>query len=384
MNPIVSKVLNYTLVAVLALATLGAFFPQLPMTGAIGAIILNWFGPWVALLSLFATVKAFIQWRRSRARFALTLAMVAALALVGSAKIVGTQWRTVAANGIQIDMLRALYPGPVSHRSGKPEVASYTQFQGEDIPIEIIRPAAGSSVPAPVFVYVHGGGFVGGVYWQRNHDLRWFADQGFVVVSVEYTLSNKSRHLWNLTEDQIGCALVWVNANIAQYGGDPSRVALFGDSAGGNLVINVANRARNGTLRPVCAGAVPNISAVIANYPVVDLRMKSNTGGKLVSAYIGGSPDEFPDRYAAAATATHLSDRSPPLLLLFGQADQLLPPGPTYFFAQQVKAAGIPVELIDLPYAGHEFEFMAGSIPNQLFRQATMRFLTRNGISARN
>lgn len=374
--------LKILLVLFLALATLATYVPAIPIVGIFGSTALNWFGPWIVILSAIATVMGIQRWRRELKAPSLVMAVLAAGAMVGSAVVVAVQWSTARSNGIAIDPLRALYVGPVRHCSGRPEVRTYTRFEGEPLPIQVIRAPSDSAPPTPVLVYVHGGAWVGGVYWMRNHDLRWFADRGITVVSIEYTLSTRSRHMWNVAENQVGCGLARVRANIARYGGDPSRVALIGESAGGNLVINAGYRARNGTLKSSCAGALPPVAAVIANYPAVDLRSlyRPTPGVPTAPFYVGGSPAQFPERYTAISAETHVSRTSPPTLLILGGSDQLVATGPTYRFAAHARSLGVPIDLIDMPYGGHAFDFNAGSIPNQLFREATIRFMTRYGV----
>ena len=100
--------------------------------------------------------------------------------------------------------------------------------------------------------------------------MRWFADHGWLTVSVGYTLSSDDRHLWDVTHGQIGCALAWVVENVREYGGDSNRLSMTGDSAGGNLAINTAYMANEGTLRSSCGGRTPTVGAVSTIYPAVD------------------------------------------------------------------------------------------------------------------
>ncbi|MDT4998818.1 MAG: hypothetical protein QOK12_923, partial [Mycobacterium sp.] len=146
---------------------------------------------------------------------------------------------------------------------------SYATFGGEPLRLSIYRPKDADS--APVLVFIHGGGFVAGSRDVHGPDFRWFADRGWLTISIDYPLSSADQHLWDVVQGQIGCALAWVTTNAPMYGGDPTRVSLSGDSAGGNLAINTAYMAANGTLASSCGGPRPVISAVSALYPVVDV-----------------------------------------------------------------------------------------------------------------
>ena len=377
------------LVAILALSAFGACFPGLPYLAG-GQLILEWFGSWVAILSILAATLTIRRWRGDRRTRHLVLAAIATLTAIGTLIVVVSQLSAALASGSRINLARSLYVGPMPHSSATPQIQTYAHEGGVGLPLAIYRPAPDpSGRPAPVLIYVHGGGWISGRYGVRDADLRWFADHGVVAVSVEYTLSNANRHMWAQTQGQIGCAMAWVGANIGRYGGDPTRVAMTGESAGGNLVLNASYMANQGTLRPTCGGSLPHVSTVIALYPVIDVaefyrietRSLSTTSRDMTTAYTGGTPRQFPDRYAYVSPAAHISPSAPATVLIVGANDTLVPPGPAYPFARAVRDAGVDVELISLPFAGHAFDILSGSITNQLVRNATLRAMSAQGMT---
>jgi acetyl esterase/lipase len=179
-----------------------------------------------------------------------------------------------------------------------------------------------------------------------------------------------------------------VNANATRYGGDVSRLALWGESAGGNLVLNLSYRANQGTLAPSCAGTLPRVDATIALYPVVDparmYRPVDSTlgvfGRMMGDNYTGGSPEKFPDRYKAIASSTHINAKAPATLLIIPQADHLVDPHAAYDFEKKTRVAGVKTRLIRMPYAEHSFDLRNGSIGNQLVRRSMLKFLKKNGL----
>lgn len=98
--------------------------------------------------------------------------------------------------------------------------------------------AAPAGSPRPVLLFVHGGGFVGGSkagngYYPQNVTA-WAARNGFVGVNIDYRLAPAAP--WPAGRDDVAAAIAWVRANIAQYGGDPQHVVLWGHSAGASHV----------------------------------------------------------------------------------------------------------------------------------------------------
>jgi acetyl esterase/lipase len=240
---------------------------------------------------------------------------------------------------------------------------------------------------APILIDVHGGGWIMGTMLDHDSELRWFADQGWLVFSPNYTLSTSALHKWDSTTNQIGCAMSWVAANGAKFGGDAALVSMFGDSAGGNLAINAAFKANHGTLRSDCGGSIPRVRSVIATYPVVDpagfydnkVPLMARAARMMAGEYTGGPPRQFPERYATISSTAALSPDAPPTLIFVGESDHLVPPEPTYQFVNRAKDSGIEVHLIRVPYGDHGFDAAAGSIGNQIVRGATLNFLRAHG-----
>jgi acetyl esterase len=255
-----------------------------------------------------------------------------------------------------------------------------------DQPLHLIVYKPAGTMPhqtAPVLLYIHGGGFSFGDRFEGGTNLRWFADRGSLVLSIDYTLSSADRHLWDTSTSQVGCAMAWTAANAARFGGDPSRLSLMGSSAGGNLAINAAYLANAGRLESSCGGTVPRVAAVIALYPPVDLAAAgesrepgiSDAARTFNSNYLGGSAEQYPDRYRFVASATHINAAAPPTLLIFGENDHLVPPSATDRFAEQAQRSGIKIEAIRFPYGDHAFNLNQYGIGNQFYLAMAQQFL---------
>ena len=126
-----------------------------------------------------------------------------------------------------------------------PALGGNPRPQSEDcLYLNVWTPAGAARASLPVMVWIHGGGFVAGAGFQNLYDGTNFARDGVVLVSINYRLNAMGffshpalRGGGNFgLMDEIA-ALQWVKKNIAAFGGDPHRVTLFGESAGGDSVL---------------------------------------------------------------------------------------------------------------------------------------------------
>ena len=253
-------------------------------------------GPHFIILALTALLLAAIGWLRGP-RFLGRIALaLSTLSLIGAAYIVGSIIAAVAAAGGSINPITGLFLRPIDEPPPD-RVEHVTDVDGEALNAAIYMPP-GQPVNAPVFVYTHGGGFMIGSSTETAADLRWFADRGFVVFSLEYRLFTAGNPTWDKAPADVACGLAWVHANAARFGGDAQRIVLLGDSAGGNLAINLAYSTALGEVQSSC-GPVPVPKAAVVQYPVVDPLATYERGypvpgfepRMLMHGYIGGTPE---------------------------------------------------------------------------------------------
>lgn len=211
-----------------------------------------------------------------------------------------------------------------------------------DLPVRIYIPDA--PAPRPVMAFFHGGGFV--ICSVDTHDglARRLANAtGAVVVSVDYRLAPEDH--CPAAADDCYAATVWTHEYAAELGGDPARLVIAGDSAGGNLAAVVAQMARDRGGPPI------TLQALI--YPVIDAACDSpsyteNAEGYFLDAagmrwfwdhYLG--PDG--DGAHPHASPIRASDFTglPPAVVVTAEYDPLRDEGEAY--AEALAAAGIAV-----------------------------------------
>lgn len=140
-------------------------------------------------------------------------------------------------------------------------VASVTDTEVDGIRVRVYRPATdGPRGPLPVFVFAHGGGFVFCDLDSHDGLCRSFANSiPAVVVSVDYRLAPE--HPWPAAAEDVYTVTQWAAAHAAELGGDPAKLVVGGDSAGGNLSAVTALMTRD-------RGGAP-LAAQILLYPVL-------------------------------------------------------------------------------------------------------------------
>lgn len=377
-------------ILLVAILTAGLVVP-LPYVD-IAAALLSGLFVYFLPATLVLAILALLVWRARRSGWRLALLLAAAASVVGWAAVAVQSVAFASREGVRLDWGQ-LFTGFSVPNRGPDETLVYTRNGGKDVTLSIWKPKR-TAAGAPVLVMTHGGGFAGGsVTEQILPYARWLANEGYLVIGANYTLSDKKVHAWNIAEGQIACALAWANEHAANYGGDVSRLGMYGESAGGNLVINSSYKIAAGKLGSPCGGSLPRVRAVSAIYPVVGIiesydndHMLGKIGRQFDEQYLGGTPQQFPERYAAVQSANSVSAAAPPTLMVYGAVDHLVPPGGTRRFTAAARKAGVTVRAIEVPHGEHGYDLVSGGVGAQVWRNTTLdwfgKYLKADGIAA--
>jgi acetyl esterase len=232
---------------------------------------------------------------------------------------------------------------------------------GGAIPVRIYVPFGKG--PFPVLIYFHGGGWVIGDLESSDGLCRILTNAaGCIVVSVDYRLAPE--HPFPAAADDAYHATLWAATNASSFGGDPSRIALCGDSAGGNLAAVVAQMARD--------RGKPAICFQLLIYPVTDAACDTPSYSENAEGYFltrdamqwfwNHYVQRDADRnhpYASPLRASNLAGL-PAALVITAEFDPLRDEGERY--AERMRAAGIPVQLIRYDGMIHGFFTMSAMI----------------------
>jgi len=196
----------------------------------------------------------------------------------------------------------------------------------------------------PVVAYFHGGGWVMGSIDSFDCVCRALANaSGALLISVGYRLAPEHRYPAAVRDAE--AALAWIAEYASELGGDPSRLAVVGDSAGANLGTVAVRRARDTGGPKVC------FQALI--YPVADQHRSDEDPAMrwMWESYLGEDPSEdaSPDVAPAGADLTGL----PPTLVLCAEGDPLRADGEAY--AEALAAAGVEAECLVVDGTVHGF-----------------------------
>jgi acetyl esterase len=233
---------------------------------------------------------------------------------------------------------------------------------GTALPIRVYQPLGASGDPLPVVVNFHGGGWVFGDPRQSEWLCSSVAAQaGVVVVSVDYRLAPE--HPFPAAAEDCYASTVWVSEHAAELGVDPARLAVMGDSAGGNLSAVVCLMARD-------RGA-PAIALQVLIYPSVELIEAFPSEDENAHAPVLGKADltafsamyrganDGTDPYGSPLRGEHHD--LPPALIQTAQHDPLRDQGPAY--ANALREAGVDVRLTNYVDAVHGYMSLPGVVP---------------------
>ncbi|MGJ9457851.1 alpha/beta hydrolase [Oceanobacillus sp. CF4.6] len=264
------------------------------------------------------------------------------LDLINSAEGKGISEMTVEENRAG---LQAFYGGLVGEKQEvkKVENINIPTHDGEKMGVRIYTPEGEGTFP--VLVFYHGGGFVLGDLEVIDPIMRWITNEtSTMVVSLDYRLAPEYKFPIPVEDCYTGTK--WVAENIQKYNGDPKRIAVGGDSAGGNLaaVVPLMAKDRGG----------PEISLQILLYPVTDYDtttdsyIQNGKGNYLETPAMHwfndnylNNEDDKENPYAAPLKAKDLSGL-PPALVFTAEHDVLRDEGEEY--VNRLRKAGVPVE----------------------------------------
>lgn len=281
--------------------------------------------------------------------------------------------------------MNPVFPAPAGTAKGQPfslprmwfgskaaevdvQTLDFAEHEGAPLRMDFY-PAQGRN-PAPCVVVLHGGGWENGnrkeFEWMNHH----LARLGYAVAAMEYRLA--PRWTWPAQHQDLLAALGFLRSRAEELGVDAQRFVLLGRSAGGQIAESLA-----------ASGERPEVVGCIAFYAPADMRFAFQhakrddilDSGKLLRQYLGGTPDEVPQRYDDASGYLVANPRSAPALLLHGNSDELVWVQQSQRYADRLRKQEVRNVFLRLPWATHAFDHNPRGPGGQIAAWAVERFL---------
>ncbi len=205
--------------------------------------------------------------------------------------------------------------------------------------------------PHPGVIYVHGGGWTRGSKepGPRRFLMPHASGAGYVIFSIEYRLAPE--HQYPAAVDDVRTAIRFVQANAIRFRVDATRLAIAGASAGGHLVSLVGTTPCDGPAGREPAGC--GVRAVMDFFGPADLRGWRDVPP--IRAFLGPRLDSEDARrlLTEASPITHVSRDDPPVLILHGDRDPVVPYAQSAAFERALREAGASVRLVTVPGGDH-------------------------------
>ncbi len=239
--------------------------------------------------------------------------------------------------------------GPI-HRSLDLSVDGRRSVKGD-----VVQPCGKG--PHPAMVFIHGGGWVMGDLDTHHQLVLRFAEQGFVVVAMDYGLAPEQPFPAGY-EDAV-TAVRWTLDNVARFDGDPERLVLVGDSAGANIAAGMAVSERD---LPIRALGLAYGVYDLEHMPTAPHVHANDFLSNLHQAYVGA--ENLHLLKDPRVSPIHAAERLPPAIVMVGSTDPLATEAAA--LAERLRQADIPhqhVVVADYPHAFLHLETMPETLP---------------------
>ncbi|WP_246150358.1 alpha/beta hydrolase [Agromyces intestinalis] len=246
-------------------------------------------------------------------------------------------------------------PEATAPPAGRQRDLVYWEGDGGPLRLDACLPERDGDDAVPAVVLIHGGGFVSGGKSALGGLCDELAVEGYAAFTIDYRLA--PAFVFPSQVDDVRAAVDWLREpeQVAQFGIDPARVGLVGSSAGAILAQWVGtagegDRTTGGRVAAVASLSGPSVFTEQA----LTLGTPTRDGAAMVLAYLNctpTTPDACPQA-AAASPITAIDATDPPFLLVNSTAE-IVPIEQARAMRDALTAAGVPVQLVEVPGARH-------------------------------
>ncbi len=232
----------------------------------------------------------------------------------------------------------------------------YKNINGKSLQLDIYQPK-GLTKPAPLLVFIHGGGWRGGDRADYLVYLTHFASLGYVTATVSYRFLKVAPY--PACVEDILDAVNFFYQNGEKYNYDPDRICLIGGSAGSHLAMLAAYgwKKQGAASDTTTQNANKHkIKAVVEIYGPTDFTTEYARNHPTITGFIAHSYQEAPQLYVEASPITYVSKDSPPTLILHGTRDMLVPLSQAVLLKDKFDKLGVPYVYCPVPGWPHTMD----------------------------
>ena len=245
----------------------------------------------------------------------------------------------------------------------------YDVVDGQNLTLDLYRPTFGVE-SRPVVIVIHGGGWTDGTKREFPQLSRYLAARGYIVANVDYRLAPRWRFPAPL--DDLASAIRYIKDLETTHAVDPTRIALLGRSAGGQIALLGAYTSTDPSIRGVVSMQGP--AAMRWSYLNPAKERVFDTKAALEN-YLGGSPTTHGTQYDAAEPARFVTPDSPPTLILQGLRDEHVPMFHADLVSAKLIEQGVPHMVLRMPWATHGCDYVFSGPCGQISTFAIEQFL---------
>ena len=236
---------------------------------------------------------------------------------------------------------------------------TYMTATGYDAKLDVYR-RRDTTAAQPTLVFYHGGGWVTGTKEASFMSILPWLEMGWTVVNVEYRMARVAPA--PAAVEDVTCALRFVVERAEDYGIDPTRIVVSGESAGGHLALAVGMIPESAGFTRACAGgryraietAVPKVAAIINWYGITDVvEMLAGANGRSYAVQWLGALANRDEVARSVSPLTYVRSGLPPILSIQGDADPIVPYSQNVRLHDALTKAGVTNELFTVPGGGH-------------------------------
>jgi acetyl esterase/lipase len=262
------------------------------------------------------------------------------------------------------DSFVGIHRNPTRHQTG----IRFANPDGVPLSMEVYQPLKEGKYPALVVIY--------GGAWQRGNPSansefnQYIASCGYTVFAIDYR--HAPQYQFPAQLEDVRTALDFIRTHAVEYEADVDKMVLLGRSSGAHLAMLAAYQPD-----------APPIRAVINYYGPVNLTAGYNDPPspdpinvrQVLEAFLGGTPQEFPEKYKLASPSHYVTRKLPPTLIVYGDRDRIVQSKFGRRMYQRLLKSNTTAVYLEIPWAEHAFDAVFNGVSNQLALYYTEKFL---------